>query len=159
MIRPAELTNLLTMIRASTAAMAEAIALLLHNPTEDKPMPKLSRHTLVAGAATLPALAGSVAAITPDPAVAAVELVQAAYKAIEDVMDEVPEDRRDTAWDTKNETVLSAHSQAEWDMVQTVPTTRAGAVAMITAYIEQNEPDGADRELLESLAEAIPHLV
>jgi hypothetical protein len=44
-------------------------------------------------------------------------------------------------------------------MVQTVPTTRAGAVAMITAYIEQNEPDGADRELLESLAEAIPHLV
>jgi hypothetical protein len=101
MIRPAELTNLLTMIRASTAAMAEAIALLLHNPTEDKPMSKLSRHTLVAGAATLPALAGSVAAITPDPAVAAVELVQAAYKAIEDVMDEVPEDRRDTAWDTR----------------------------------------------------------
>jgi hypothetical protein len=70
-----------------------------------------------------------------------------------------PEDRRNAAWDAKNETVLSAHSQAEWDMVQTVPTTRAGAVAMITAYIEQNEPDGADRELLESLAEAIPHLV
>jgi hypothetical protein len=37
MIRPAELSDLLTMIRASTAAMAEAIA-LLHNPVEDNPM-------------------------------------------------------------------------------------------------------------------------
>jgi hypothetical protein len=121
-------------------------------------MSQLSRRSLVAGAATLPALAGSVAAITPDPAVAAVELVQAAWEAIEDVL-ETPDDRRNAAWDAKHETILSAHSDAEWDMVQTVPTTRAGAVAMITAYLEQRgDTAEATQMLLESLAEAIPHL-
>jgi hypothetical protein len=56
-----------------------------------------------------------------------------------------PEDRRNAAWDAKNETVLSAHSQAEWDMVQTVPTTRAGAVAMITAYRAERARRGRPR--------------
>jgi hypothetical protein len=149
MIRPAELTDLLTMIRASTAAMAQAIA-LLHSPVE-KP---ISRRSLVAGAATLPAapaavaLAGTAAAITPDPALAAVELARTAYKAIEDVLD------------GDAEAVCSTHSDAEWDMVQTIPTTRAGAVAMITAYLEQNAGMGEPEQmLLKSLAEAIPHLV
>ena len=44
-------------------------------------------------------------------------------------------------------------------MVQTIPTTRAGAVAMITAYIEQSDLGEAEQMLLETLAEAIPHLV
>jgi hypothetical protein len=133
-------------------------------------MSKLSRRSLVAGAATLPtasaavALAGSVAAITPDPAFAAVELARVAYKAIEDLLDEEPDVvTRSAAWDAKNEAVCAVHSEAEWEMVHTVPTTKAGAVAMITAYLEQNaghigNPD-PEHLLLESLAEAIPHLV
>jgi hypothetical protein len=41
-----------------------------------------------------------------------------------------------------------------------IPTTKAGAIAMIVAYIEQNDHMGEPEQmLLESLAEAIPHLV
>jgi hypothetical protein len=125
-------------------------------------MSGLSRRTLVAGAATLPALAGSVAAITPDPAFAAVERVQAAWKAIVDVSHEEPDDFRSplrAAWNAKQDTVCTAHSDAVWDMIQTVPTTKAGAIAMITAHIEQRgDIDEISEMLLESLAEAIPHL-
>jgi hypothetical protein len=46
-------------------------------------------------------------------------------------------------------------------MVQTIPTTKAGAVAMITTYIAHNADDMGEPEqmLLQSLAEAIPQLV
>jgi hypothetical protein len=98
-----------------------------------------------------------------DPAFAAVERVRVAYKAIGDVLNEEPDVvTRSAAWEAKNEAVCAVHSEAEWEMVQTVPTTRAGAVAMITAYLEHNagmgEPD-AEHLLLESLAEAMPNLV
>jgi hypothetical protein len=57
MTRPAELTDLLTMIRASTAAMAEAIA-LLHNPTEGK-----MDFTVINGPADPPATVAQIAAM------------------------------------------------------------------------------------------------
>jgi hypothetical protein len=46
-------------------------------------------------------------------------------------------------------------------MAATRPTTRAGAVAMIAAYLGQLDKiaeNKLERQLLESLAEAIPHL-
>jgi hypothetical protein len=142
--------------------MAEAIA-LLHNPMEDE-MSKLSRRSLVAGAATLPALAGSVVALTPDPAFAAVEFVQASSKAHLHALEGEPSIHSplyDAWFDRSGEACLSQRD-AEWNMVQTVPTTKAGAVAMITAYLGQLDKiadNEFERQLLESLAEAIPHLV
>jgi hypothetical protein len=98
-----------------------------------------------------------------DPAFAAVERVRVAYKAIGDVLDEEPADFHSplrATWHARNEAVCEAYSDVERDMVQTVPTTRAGAVAMITAYLEQNAGMGEPEQmLLESLAKAIPNLV
>jgi hypothetical protein len=124
----------------------------------------LSRRSIVAGAATLPALAiPAAAAITPDPALAAVERRQAAWKAHVAVCDQEPALHSPlyNEWDAKAETVCSVHSDAEWAMLRTIPTTKAGAVAMITSYLERLDvldDNARERQLLESLAEAIPHL-
>jgi hypothetical protein len=106
-----------------------------------------------------------IATAIPDPAFDAIEHFQASWKAVGDACDGEPDEKRSplhaawATWDAKQEAVNSAHSDAEWDMVQTIPTTRAGAVAMITAYIEQSDLGEAEQMLLETLAEAIPHLV
>jgi hypothetical protein len=86
-----------------------------------------ARRSLVAGAATLPALAGSAAAITPDPAFAAVE-----------------------HYNTLQAACARLDQRGEWDQVtidacnaaENAPATKAGAIKLIKAWIEvQREYD------------------
>jgi hypothetical protein len=63
-----------------------------------------------------------VATAIPDPAFAAVEHCQATWKALGEACEGEPDEKRSplhAAWDAKQETVNLAHSDAEWDMVQT----------------------------------------
>jgi hypothetical protein len=79
-----------------------------------------------------------IATAIPDPAFDAIEHFQASWKAVGDACDGEPDKKRSplhAAWDAKQEAVNSAYSDAEWDMVQTIPATRAGAVAMITENV------------------------
>jgi hypothetical protein len=56
--------------------------------------------------------------------------------------------------------VVDVESEAHEAMVTTRATTKAGAQALVAAHIEQLDPstEEVDRTLLETLAEAIPHL-
>jgi hypothetical protein len=87
------------------------------------------------------------------PYVGLVERLLTAYEAI--AREDEPEDihsRQHDEWD--------AHNEKE-AMVRTRPTTKAGAVTLSTTHLEQEEamaPGKSYRALLETLAEAIPHL-
>jgi hypothetical protein len=62
-------------------------------------------------------------------------------------------------WDARSAAASHAEVAGLEAMAATRPTTRVGAVAMITAYLEQRgDTAEATQILLESLAEAIPHL-
>jgi hypothetical protein len=66
-----------------------------------------------------------------------------AYKAHEAACGEEPEDFDSplhAEWDARQEEACSAYCDAEWEMIQTIPTTRAGAIGMITAYLKQRDP-------------------
>jgi hypothetical protein len=133
-------------------------------------MSKLSRRSIVAGAAAIPALAVSAAApAIPDPAFAAIDRLWAARKAHEVVCEQEPGDCHSPLWAEWN-VGSDAACSAEWNameaMVQTRPTTKAGARALIAAHLKHqrdevsghSNTDEIDEMLLRSLAEAIPHL-
>jgi hypothetical protein len=108
-----------------------------------------------------PASHSPVATAIPDPAFAVIERYRAASKVLDAASDE--EDPGyyygsplHAEWAARNKVAYDAFCDAEQKMVHTIPTTRAGAVGMINAYLG---PDGegageVDLEFLASLAEA-----
>jgi hypothetical protein len=126
-------------------------------------MSHLSRRTLVAGAATLPALAGTAArAITPDPIFAAIERFRAANEALSAACQNEPDNRSPEyrGWSSRQGTAAKAEQDALMEMIEVRPTTKAGAVALINVYLENYRDDPAEAdEVLELIGQAIPHLV
>jgi hypothetical protein len=131
-------------------------------------MSKLSRRSVVAGAAAMPALAAVPAAAMaiPDLAIAAAERLRSAQEAWEAIGDQEPKLPMDhpeyEAWQDRFDDFSDLPNRAHEAMLATRPTTKAGAQAMIEAHLDKrrcsiNEDDA--RALLETLAEAIPHLV
>ena len=124
-------------------------------------MSNLSRRTLVASAAALPAVAMPAVAIIPDPALAAVERWRVASEIHGAVCEretdaQTPEEY--SAWDDRAREACHASYEAMVAMVQTRPTTNAGIRAMVRLYLEE---DGLDFEdvtplLLKTIAEAVP---
>ena len=104
-----------------------------------------------------------------DPVYAAIER----YERLNAIHNEVSsrQDRSDK-WKSEDEEATAAWCEAIDDMWQTVPTTRAGAVALIKKLFEVWGEDLADDEdtdlviapedavpLLRTLARALPHIV
>jgi hypothetical protein len=132
-------------------------------------MSKLSRRSLVTGAATLPALTvPAAAAAISDPAFAAIDCLWAARKAHEVVCEQEPgfHSPLHAEWDVRSDAACSAEWNATKALVQTRPTTRAGAQALIAAHLKHqrdevsghSDTDEIDEMLFRTLAEAIPHL-
>jgi hypothetical protein len=103
-------------------------------------MTKSTRRAILAGAASIPVLSLPAIAAGPDPVFSAIEHARATYDACDAVLRANGDDwdaeicrRADNAWN-------AAHIAA----FKTVPTTRAGALALIAYAFECLERDGPD---------------
>lgn len=118
-------------------------------------MSKLSRRSVIAGAAALPALgAPAIAATaTADPVYAGIEAVKVAHaKDLATCSAEpVSSNGRPAsgtpaykAWEAAHDAASGAAVDAMEDLLAIVPTTAAGAIAMIDAFIQCEGPGFGD---------------
>jgi hypothetical protein len=115
-------------------------------PTQgDEAMSKLSRRTLVAGAATLPALAAPAFSAQPDPALALAAQCRHLYAEFGATNLRQPP-FRSAEWEADEATACDAWYASFETMVATQPKTSAGAVAMLDAALES---DGEHLDMAE----------
>jgi hypothetical protein len=105
-------------------------------------MSKLSRRTLVAGAATLPALAAPAFSAQPDPALALAAQCRHLYAEFGATNLRQPA-FRSPEWEADEASACDAWQASFETMAATQPKTAAGAVAMIDAALE-SEGDHLD---------------
>ena len=123
---------------------------------------KTTRRAILAGAAVLPALAIPAAASSADPAYSAIERYKAFDVEATAFSEQEPElqSPEHPAWEVKREADMDKFNALRDAMLQTVPTTRAGATALIIAASTHYAGDGyIDSEdamiLLDTLAKAV----
>jgi len=99
-------------------------------------MSTLSRRSIVTSAAALPALSvPAIASTEPDPIFAAIQ----ALRNSEAIFNAVPDEDED-----QNDKAFDAFYEANCALFRTVPTTAAGAVALMRFVEEQVERNGGD---------------
>jgi hypothetical protein len=105
----------------------------LHTEKENAMSHATTRRAIMAGTASLPALAAPAAAFTAGPVFAAIEQFRAAWQAHEaSCADEPAYGHPDKpAWEKRQGQACEAELDALRAMLQTRPTSKAGAVAML----------------------------
>ena len=126
-------------------------------------MSTTSRRAVLAGAASLPALAVSAVAgsLTPDPIFAAIEahrLADDAYGEAACAHDVAKGEERERLELALSQATL-AEDSARWDLGDVTPTTAAGCIALLTYVHESTAFQEDDRaRVIERLTEALTAL-
>ena len=125
-----------------------------------------SRRAILAGAAAMPIAAVPAAAAIPDPALVAAERLRSAQEAWDAIGEEEPKHLpllhpEYEEWQARFDDFGSVPRRAIEEMAATRPTSRAGAQAMIEAFLDWRVDylDEEDYAFLQTLAEAMPNLV